>query len=188
MSCCCCCCWFLITRWSAHAVNTQLAFYVNLHRAVIGPSATLTGRWRPDIDLRRMLTGYRYPGRRCNTVRLPEMQFIASRCNIFSVLIEDLLSLWGLCRTCFSMGNLGVQVSVRSFVSPSVRFSVNIYPGCLMSATPLTVLYGSFWNFACVLAASGGGGGGGDWTLFFWAPKGLPHRQTILYVRRDAPT
>ena len=37
-------------------VLTQLAFYVNLHRAVIGPSATLTGRWRPDIDLRRMLT------------------------------------------------------------------------------------------------------------------------------------
>ena len=36
----------------------QLAFYVNLHRAVIGPSATLTGRWRPDIDLRRMLTGW----------------------------------------------------------------------------------------------------------------------------------
>ena len=36
---------------------SQLAFYVNLHRAVIGPSATLTGRWRPDIDLRRMLTG-----------------------------------------------------------------------------------------------------------------------------------
>ena len=24
--------------------STQLAFYVNLHRAVIGPSATLTGR------------------------------------------------------------------------------------------------------------------------------------------------
>ena len=37
--------------------HSQLAFYVNLHRAVIGPSATLTGRWRPDIDLRRMLTG-----------------------------------------------------------------------------------------------------------------------------------
>ena len=36
---------------------SQLAFYVNLYRAVIGPSATLTGRWRPDIDLRRMLTG-----------------------------------------------------------------------------------------------------------------------------------
>ena len=36
----------------------QLAFYVNLHRAIIGPSATLTGRWRPDIDLRRMLTGW----------------------------------------------------------------------------------------------------------------------------------
>ena len=35
---------------------SQLAFYVNLHRAVIGPSATLTGRRRPDIDLRRMLT------------------------------------------------------------------------------------------------------------------------------------
>ena len=40
-----------------HLCYTQLAFYVNLHRAVIGPSATLTGRWRPDIDLRRMLTG-----------------------------------------------------------------------------------------------------------------------------------
>ena len=39
------------------AGSSQLAFYVNLHRAVIGPSATLTGRWRPDIDLRRMLTG-----------------------------------------------------------------------------------------------------------------------------------
>ena len=38
-------------------IVSQLAFYVNLHRAVIGPSATLTGRWRPDIDLRRMLTG-----------------------------------------------------------------------------------------------------------------------------------
>ena len=37
--------------------QTQLAFSVNLHRAIIGPSATLTGRWRPDIDLRRMLTG-----------------------------------------------------------------------------------------------------------------------------------
>ena len=38
-------------------VSSQLAFYANLHRAVIGPSATLTGRWRPDKDLRRMLTG-----------------------------------------------------------------------------------------------------------------------------------
>ena len=36
---------------------TQSAFYVNLYRAVIGPSATLTGRWRPDVDLRRMLAG-----------------------------------------------------------------------------------------------------------------------------------
>ena len=41
-----------------NVIFTQLAFYVNLHRAVIGPSATLTGRWLPDIDLRRMLTGY----------------------------------------------------------------------------------------------------------------------------------
>ena len=58
------------------------------------------------------------------------------------------------CRTCFSMGDLGVQVSVRSsvrlFVRPSVRPSVNIYPWCLVSATPLTVLYRSFWNIACV--------------------------------------
>ena len=39
---------------------SQLAFYVNLHWAIIGPSATLTGGWRPDIDLRRMLTGFVY--------------------------------------------------------------------------------------------------------------------------------
>ena len=45
-------------KWFAQ--STQLAFYVNLHRAVIGPSGTLTGRWRPDIDLRRMLTGYQF--------------------------------------------------------------------------------------------------------------------------------
>ena len=43
--------------YATFAYISQLAFYVNLHRAVIGPSATLTGRWRPDIDLRRMLTG-----------------------------------------------------------------------------------------------------------------------------------
>ena len=46
------------------------------------------------------------------------------------------------------MGDLGVQVSVRSSicssVHPSVRPSINIYPGCLVSATPLTVLYRSF--------------------------------------------
>ena len=45
------------SSWHSEKIYTQLAFYVNLHRAVIGPSATLTGRWRPDIDLRRMLTG-----------------------------------------------------------------------------------------------------------------------------------
>ena len=45
------------TRVLTSIVTSQLAFYVNLHRAVISPSATLTGRWRPDIDLRRMLTG-----------------------------------------------------------------------------------------------------------------------------------
>ena len=43
-------------QWNNNS-GPQLAFYVNLHRAVIGLSATLTGRWRPDIDLRRMLTG-----------------------------------------------------------------------------------------------------------------------------------
>ena len=41
------------------------------------------------------------------------------------------------------MGDLGVQVSVHLFVRlsvrPSVRPSVNIYHGCLVSATPLTV-------------------------------------------------
>ena len=42
------------------------------------------------------------------------------------------------CRTCFSMGDLGVQVSVRLFVRLSVCPSVNIYHGCLVSATPLT--------------------------------------------------
>ena len=48
---------FLILSQNLTCLSSQLAFYVNLHRAVIGPSATLTGRWRPDIDLRRMLTG-----------------------------------------------------------------------------------------------------------------------------------
>ena len=42
---------------TSYKLLTQLAFYVNLHRTIIGPSATLTGRWWPDIDLRRMLTG-----------------------------------------------------------------------------------------------------------------------------------
>ena len=58
------------------------------------------------------------------------------------------------CCTCFSMGDLGVQVSVRLSVClsvcPFVRPSVNIYPGCLVSPTPLTVLYQSFWNFGGV--------------------------------------
>ena len=58
------------------------------------------------------------------------------------------------CRTCFSMGDIGVQVSIRLFVRlsvhPSVRLSVNIYHGRLMSVTPLTVFYQSFWNFADV--------------------------------------
>ena len=38
---------------------SQLAFFINLQRAVIGPSATLTGRSRSAIDLYRMLTGKR---------------------------------------------------------------------------------------------------------------------------------
>ena len=48
-----------------------------------------------------------------------------------------------ICRTCFSMGDLGVQV----FVHLSIRQHL---PWCVVSATPLTVLYRSFWNFACV--------------------------------------
>ena len=53
------CIWFCLKHQGSPGILTwsQLAFYVNLHRAVIGPSATLTGRWRPDIDLRRMQTG-----------------------------------------------------------------------------------------------------------------------------------
>ena len=58
------------------------------------------------------------------------------------------------CCTCFSTCDIGVQVSVHLFVcpsiSPSVHPSIFIYSGCLVSATPLTVLYQSFWNFACV--------------------------------------
>ena len=49
---------FFVSKGNRFDVYSQLVFYVNLHRAVIGPSATLTGRWRPDIDLRRMLTGF----------------------------------------------------------------------------------------------------------------------------------
>ena len=41
----------------------------------------------------------------------------------------------------FRMGDLGVHVSARSFFRLFVRPSVNIYPGCLVNATPLTVLY-----------------------------------------------
>ena len=46
-----------VTLEKVKLIASQQAFYVNLHRAVIGMSATLTGRSRPDIDLRRMLTG-----------------------------------------------------------------------------------------------------------------------------------
>ena len=55
------------------------------------------------------------------------------------------------CRTRFSMGDLGVQVSVRSSVCPFVHPST-FTPGCLVSATTLTFLYRTFWNFACVFA------------------------------------
>ena len=48
-----------MTLWrKASKQTTQLAFFINLQRAVIGPSATLTGRQRPAIDLCRMLIGY----------------------------------------------------------------------------------------------------------------------------------
>ena len=42
------------------------------------------------------------------------------------------------------------RASCHSFVHPSFRPSVHIYPWCPVSATPLTVLYRSFWNFACI--------------------------------------
>ena len=48
------------------------------------------------------------------------------------------------------MGDLGVQVSVRLSVGSSICLFLNIYHGCLVSATPLTVFYRSFWNFADV--------------------------------------
>ena len=54
------------------------------------------------------------------------------------------------CCICFSMGDLGMQISIHLSVRFSVRPSINIYPGCLVSATPLTVLYQSFWNLAGV--------------------------------------
>ena len=38
-------------------LEAQLAFFINVQRAVIGPSATLMGRPRLAIDLCRMLTG-----------------------------------------------------------------------------------------------------------------------------------
>ena len=40
--------------------------------------------------------------------------------------------------------------SVCPLVCPFIRPSVNIYYGCLVSTTPLTVFYRSFWNFAGV--------------------------------------
>ena len=55
-----CTVWKKNLNWSVgmkSRILAQSAFYVNIYRAVIGPSATLTGRWRPDTDLRRMLAG-----------------------------------------------------------------------------------------------------------------------------------
>ena len=46
-------------------VRSQLAFFINLQRAVIGPSATLTSRLRPAIDLCRMRTGFAAEIRKC---------------------------------------------------------------------------------------------------------------------------
>ena len=41
--------------------------------------------------------------------------------------------------------------TVRSSVDRFVRSSIRQHlPGCLVSTTPVTVLYWSFWNFACV--------------------------------------
>ena len=48
------------------------------------------------------------------------------------------------CRTCFSMGDVGVQVSVQSSVRSSI-FTLGV-----LWAQLLLVLYQSFWNFACV--------------------------------------
>ena len=42
------------------------------------------------------------------------------------------------------------QASFHPSVYLSIRPSINIYPGCLVSPTPLTVLYGLFWNCVCV--------------------------------------
>ena len=49
----------------------------------------------------------------------------------------------------FVASALAGQLSHASF-RPSVSPSINIYSGCLVSAPSLTVLYWSFWNFACV--------------------------------------
>ena len=73
------CCLLLHSTWrvnhvTIYTMTTQLAFYVNLHRAVIGPSATLMGRWRPDIDLRRMLAEYQAGTWRSYNVALMSMQ------------------------------------------------------------------------------------------------------------------
>ena len=47
----------------------------------------------------------------------------------------------------------------------------------------------AYLNIRCIYISAAGAGdvGVGECTTFFWAPKGLPRRQTILYVRRDAP-
>ena len=47
----------VVAQTHIYLTITQSAFYVNLYRAVIGPSGYRTGRWRPDVDLRRMLAG-----------------------------------------------------------------------------------------------------------------------------------
>ena len=56
---------------------------------------------------------------------------------------------------------------------PSVRPSLNIYPGCLVSATPLPVLYWSFSNFAGVFFMVWGCACGLDIIVRFWGGGSL---------------
>ena len=91
------------------------------------------------LILTRCWVGWSLPG-------IHYFLLVFSRITKMSTVAGIIHCLCRFCRTCFSMGDLGVQVSIRLFVRPSV----NIYPGCLVSATPFTALYQSFWNFACV--------------------------------------
>ena len=112
--------WSLLAFWSP---ATQLAFYVNLNRAVIGPSATLTGRWRPDIDLCRLLTGYTTV-RFVSLLRVYRLPTLLSAFFLFVFLYHSRLL---LSRLCLSRITAYLEVKIWSLFKQGNLITSNKY-------------------------------------------------------------